>query len=61
MLGLVLYLIYTSDLLQPEGTTVATFADDTTIMAVGDDVGDATDKLQWAADEINNWTKQWLI
>jgi hypothetical protein len=40
---------------------VATFADDTAIMAVGDDVEDATDKLQQAADEINNWTKQWLI
>jgi hypothetical protein len=50
-----------SDLPQPEGTTVATFADDTAIMAVGDDVEDATDKLQLAADKINNWTKQWLI
>jgi hypothetical protein len=40
---------------------VATFADDTAIMAVGDDVEDATDKLQQAADEINKWTKQWSI
>jgi hypothetical protein len=40
---------------------VATFADDTAIMAVGDDVEDATDKLQRAADETSNWTKQRLI
>jgi hypothetical protein len=61
VLGPVLYLIYTSNLPQPEGSTVATIADDTAIMAVGDDVEDATDKLQQAANKINNWTKQWLI
>jgi hypothetical protein len=61
MLGPVLYLIHTSDLPQPEGTTVATFADDTVIMAVGGDVKEATTKLQRAADEIHTWTGQWLI
>jgi hypothetical protein len=40
---------------------VATFADDTAIMAVGGDVQDATNKLQRSADEISNWTDQWLI
>jgi MarR-like DNA-binding transcriptional regulator SgrR of sgrS sRNA len=40
---------------------VATFADDTAIMAVGGDVEEATNKLQRAADEISNWTSQWLI
>jgi hypothetical protein len=54
-------LIFTSDLPHPVGTTVATFADDTAIMAVGGDVEEATTKLQRAADEINNWTRQWLI
>jgi hypothetical protein len=43
------------------GTTVATSADDTAIMAVGSDVRDATNKLQCTADEISNWTDQWLI
>jgi hypothetical protein len=38
-----------------------TFADDTTIMCVGGDVEEATTKLQHTADEINNWTRQWLI
>jgi hypothetical protein len=33
----------------------------TAIMAVGGDVQDATNKLQRAADEISNWTDQWLI
>jgi len=61
VLGPVLYLLYTSDLPQLEGTTVATFADDTSITAVGGDVVDATEKLQRAADEINDWTRQWLI
>ena len=40
---------------------MATYADDTAIMAVGGDVEEATDKLQRAADEINSWTRQWLI
>jgi hypothetical protein len=61
VLGPVLYLIYTSNLPQPEGTTAATFADHTAIMAVGGDVEEATNKLQRAADEISNWTSQWLI
>jgi hypothetical protein len=40
---------------------VATFADDTAIMTVGADVEEATAKLQRAADNISNWTRQWLI
>jgi hypothetical protein len=51
VLGPVLFLIYKSDLPQPEGATVATFADDTTIMAVGADVEEATEKFQRAADK----------
>jgi len=61
VLGPVLYLIYTSDLPQPAETNVATFADDTAVMAVGGDVEEVTDKLQRSADEINSWTRQWLI
>jgi hypothetical protein len=40
---------------------VATFADDTAIMAVGGDMEKAATKLQRAADEVNNSTRQWLI
>jgi len=45
VLGPVLYLIFTSDIPQPTGTTVATFANDTAILAVGADVEAATQKL----------------
>jgi hypothetical protein len=45
VLGPVLYLIFTSDIPQPTGTTVATVADDTAILAVGADVEAATQKL----------------
>jgi hypothetical protein len=58
VLGPVLYLLYMSDLPQPEGTTVATFANDTALMALGGDVAEATAKLQGAADEISNWSRQ---
>ena len=40
---------------------VAKYADDTAIMAVGDHLEEATDKLQRAADKISNWTAQWFI
>jgi len=60
VMGPVLYLLYTSDLPQPDGTTVASFEDDTAIMAVVGNV-DATEKLQRAADEINDRTRAWLI
>ena len=44
-----------------EGTTLATFADNTATMAVGGDVVNTAEKLQRAADQINNWTRQWLF
>jgi hypothetical protein len=40
---------------------VATFADDITIMAGGDSIEEATEKLQQAGDKVNNWTIKWLI
>jgi len=36
---------------------VATFDDDTAIMAVGDGLEEATEKLQRAVDKVNNWTR----
>jgi hypothetical protein len=61
VLGPVLYLLYTSELQQPEAATVATFADATASMAVGDNIKKATEKLQRAVDKLNNWTRKWLI
>ena len=57
----VLYLLYTSDIPQPEEASVATFADDTAIMAVGDSFEKATEKLQRSVDQVNNWTRKWLM
>jgi len=49
-----------SDLPQPEEATVATFADDTAIMAVGDSFEKAAEKLR-EFDKVNDWTRKWLI
>ena len=61
MLGPVLYQLHTSDLPQLGEVTVATSADDTAIVAVGDSVEEATEKLQRAVDKVNNLTRKWLI
>ena len=53
VLGPLLYLLYTCDIPTPleEENVLATFADDTAIMAVGDNIEDSTCKLQ---ANINN-------
>lgn len=61
VLGPVLYLLYTSDIPSLEYETIATFADDTAIMAVGKNHEEATEKLQTSIDRINIWTNTWRI
>lgn len=61
VLGPVIYLLYTSDIPELEHRTIATFADDTAVMAVGDTHEEAADKLQRSIDHISNWTKTWRI
>jgi hypothetical protein len=61
VLGPVLYLLYTYDVSQIVNTKIATFADDTAVMAVGENIEKATDKLQQAINTIHFWTKQWRI
>jgi hypothetical protein len=53
-LGPVLYLLYTCDVPQTANTKIATFADDTAVMAVGENIEEATDKLQQAINAINS-------
>ncbi|XP_039297989.1 polyamine-transporting ATPase 13A2 [Nilaparvata lugens] len=50
-----------SDIPQPENVTVATFADDTAVLSVGETVEVSTEKLQVPVNRINVWTKHWLI
>jgi hypothetical protein len=61
VLSPILYLLYTSDLPTLEQTVVATFADDTAIMAIGDNNCESTQKLQMAISEVQRWTKKWRI
>ena len=61
VLGPILYLLYTCDLPTQEDSLVATFADDTAILAVGDDNIESTTKLQKAITDIHRWTKKWRI
>ena len=61
VLGPLLYLIYTNDVPQNNETSIATFADDTAILAVGDTIEESTNKLQNAINEVCNWTRNWRI
>lgn len=61
VLGPVLYLLFTSDIPRSAQVQMATFADDTAILATGKTVQEATNKLQYASEEISAWTKRWKI
>ena len=61
VLGPVLYLLYTCDIPNLEGVTIATFADDTALLAVDDSETIACNKLQKACNTLVKWTKQWKI
>ena len=61
VLGPVLYLLYTCDIPTIEIGTVATFADDTAILAVEEKIEDATEKLQTSVNKIHEWTRRWRI
>jgi hypothetical protein len=54
-------LIYTSNFLTSDNTTIATFADDTAILATHEDPTTASIKLQATINKINDWAKIWRI
>ena len=57
VLGPVLYLLYTCDIPIVENIKLATFADDTAVLAIEE----TTTNLQGAVDSINTSTKRWRI
>ena len=61
ILGPILYLLYTSDIPVLEDTTIATFADDTVLLTVDENLENATRKLQVASNKVANWTNKWRI
>ena len=61
VLGPVLYLLYTRDMPTFEKNIVATFADDTAIMAIGNNNTESTEKLQAAITKVQSWTRIWRI
>lgn len=61
VLGPILYLLYTCDIPEMKNNFIATFADDTAIMAIGVTHKEAVDKVQIAVNSITNWTKKWRI
>lgn len=61
VLGPTLYLIFTCDLPFNDNTTVATFADDTAVLAFGSDVAESCHSLQSAVNSISHWCKMWRI
>lgn len=61
VLGLILYLMYTRNLPECKETVIATFADDTSILAKGHNIEESTAKLQSAINQINTWTKKWRV
>ena len=58
VLGPVLYLLYTWNIPVAENIQLATFADDTAVLAVGNTIEETTANLQRAIDNIHAWTRK---
>jgi hypothetical protein len=61
VLGPLLYLLYTADLPTTINTTIATFADDTTLLATNSDPALASQQLQYHLDLLQEWCDKWKI
>lgn len=59
VLGPLLYQLYTRDIPRDPDTVIATFADDTAIMAVGTSAEETKHKIQKAIDKVCIWIKKW--
>lgn len=61
VLGPVLYLLYTADLPTNTNVAIATFADDTAVLAISNDPTMASQHLQNNLNLIQKWLKAWRI
>lgn len=61
VLGPVLYLLYTRDIAKFTYNIIASFADDTAILATYEDQVEAVSKLQISFNKINEWTNSGRI
>lgn len=61
VLGPVLYLLFTADIPLDKNVMMATFADDTAILATDKSVNQTVNNLQTAMNKIHNWTQRWRI
>jgi hypothetical protein len=59
--GPVLYLLYINDVPTTSNSTMATFTNDTAVMAIGETVESSTRKLQSAVNKVAIWTRKWRI
>ena len=61
ILGLTLYLLYTKVIPVSYSYLTATFADDTALLAGGDNEQQAAHILQKALHNVSDWTKYWKV
>lgn len=61
VLGPLLYVLYTGDLPEIEKNTTATFADDTAVLAVGENNIESLRKLNRSISSIQQWAAKWRI
>jgi hypothetical protein len=60
-LGPLLYLIFKADILTRNDTVIATFADDTAIMASNKNPQTASQSLQTHLNQLEAWLSNWRI
>jgi hypothetical protein len=58
VLGPVLYLLYINDMPTTSNSTMAMFADNTAVMAIGETIDISTRKVQSAVNKVTIWTRK---